>query len=96
MLGRERALSRAGSSQVPISSPLRKSELAASSGMISPRKNSLSVHVDPLQSLTKGSNVRSVEEMADRMDILSRALVKEKEERILLEKRLQALLEAQQ
>lgn len=100
-LGRERALGRAGTTSVPVDSPLRKpmDHMGESSSPL--RLTSSSAHVpstpglnmDPLATLARGG-VRSVEEIADRMDILSRALVREKEERMALEKRLQALIEA--
>ena len=111
-LGRERALSRAGTTSVPASSPLRmpldpsqkkrfsegslagggaSSPLNLNSGFNTAAGGLSGAGGDPLAALNKDS-VRSIEDMSDRMDILSRALVKEKEERILLEKRLEALL----
>ena len=102
-LGRERALSRAGTTTVPISSPLRKkpqeSNSPSMSGHLSGNQvggggqgTSTSDH-DSISSLGR-EGVRSMDEMSNRMDILSRALVREKEERIVLEKRLQALVDA--
>lgn len=75
-MGREKALQRAGSAAV--TSPLRGA-LDASGALLSSRGEG------------KGP-ARTLEEMNDRLDILSRALVKEKEDRLLLERRIAALL----
>ena len=88
-LARERALSRAGNASLPSSSPLRAtSRNSIPSSIASPMAS------DPLAALrdVSAGSVRSVEELSDRMEILTRALVKEKEERVALEKKLEALL----
>ncbi len=90
-LGRERALERAGSSAgaLPTDSPLRNSDLRAS------LPNDLKkVLFQSSRSVSVDGPVRSIEEMAERMEMLSRALIKEKEERLQLEKRVEMLLAA--
>lgn len=86
-LGRERALERAGSTSasLPTASPFR--DVRAS--LPNEAKKAL---FHSSRSLSIEGPVRSVEEMAERMEMLSRALIREKEERLQLEKRVEALL----
>ncbi len=98
-LGRERALSRAGSSgnALPATSPLRGSGGIGSSSSAPrhvdppPRAVSLNRPVGTAMSAPT-TPAKSLDEMSDRLDILSRALIREKEERMQLEKRLHDLL----
>lgn len=107
-LGRERALARAGSSaSVPASSTLRSSEGVTSgssvAGSVSSRPmapQGASTFPVPssdsaLASLTR-TPARTLEDVTDRMDMLTRALIREKEERVALERRLTQLLETLQ
>ncbi len=88
-LGRERALSRAGNSgnALPAASPLRNSVTVS----LRPSETPSTPMRVGSQSTAAGP-ARTLEEMSDRMDILSRALIREKEERMQLERRLEALL----
>lgn len=80
-LGREKALMRAGSnvSMLPTSSPLR--ETGRNVRISSSLGSSGASGGDPLNVLGK-AQPRTLEEMSDRLDILSRALIREKEDRL--------------
>jgi hypothetical protein len=86
-LGRERALERAGSAALPTASPLRDMRSSTPSDTKKALFGGRSYSVD--------GPVRSIEEMAERMEMLSRALIREKEERLQLEKRVEALIAQQ-